>query len=127
MTPFGQMRPGTTARALVAALGIAAALVSLTTGPTAYAARGRSTDDGGPGAGGRPGHTTTAVSRDPINDYPKCTVIRPDGTIDFYLPLETVTIEGTELVCGTDGKWFPLGPPRPTPGVRVQGGGVYAP
>lgn len=125
MTRFGQIQLSTTARTLAAALAIGAALLSLTPGEAAYAARGRSTDDGGTGTGDAPGSTTTTTGKKNINDYPKCTVVHADGSIEFFMPLDTYVRDGKTYVCTADGTWILLGPPRPTPSVKVTGGGVY--
>jgi hypothetical protein len=127
MTRFGRMQLSTTARALAAALAITGALVSLVPGPNAYAARGRSTGDGGAGTGDAPGRPTATAKETNINDHTKCSATHADGTIEFFVPLDTAVFGGKTHVCTTDGTWVQAGPPRPTPGVKVTGGGVYSP
>jgi hypothetical protein len=113
---------GKHARTLVAALALGAALVSLAPGQTAHAARGKWIDVV------RPEPEIETAARDKINDYNKCTITRSDGTIDFYLPLETVVRDGKTLVCSGEGEWFILmGQPRPGPGVEAPSTGVNVP
>jgi hypothetical protein len=125
MTLLRGIEIGATARALVAALAIGGALVSLAPSEAAYAARGRSTDNGDAGTSDAPRPTTTPATRKNINDYPKCTVVHPDGSIEFFVPLDTYVRDGKTYICTADGTWILQGPPRPTSDVKVTGGGVY--
>ena len=113
---------GKQARALAAALVLGATGLALTPGQTAYAARGitNETGDGGTSGGG-----AGPAPRMNINDFPKCTITRPDGSVDFYLPGNKIVRDGKTLYCGFDGEWVVTRPGLET--TWPASGGVYAP
>jgi hypothetical protein len=122
MAHLSGIQIGKQARALAAALALGAAVLSLATGPTAYAARVSSTDAGDTDIGSEPGVGT--ATRSNLNNYPKCTITSPDGHIDFYIPGDTVVRDGKTLWCGADGGWVVVDRGTDSAGTYT-GGGVY--
>ena len=115
---------GRKAGTLAAALALGAAVLSLAPGQAAYAARGITNEAGDADTGGgvRPGSSTTA--KDDINSWTKCTITRPDGTIDFYIPGDIVHRDGKYVMCGRDGQWVVLDRSTAETGT-YSGGGTY--
>lgn len=121
------IRIGTTAWALAAALTLGSTVLTLSTVPTAYAARNVSSEPADPDAGPRHPATrpaTGTATRKNINGYPKCTITGADGHVDFYLPGDQITRDGHILICGTDGQWFVFGRASSGDPTSVGGGGV---
>jgi hypothetical protein len=104
---------GARARALVAALVLGTAVLSLVPGQTAYAA-----------------DTSIAVSAKPKPKSPTvnyCYVQLADGSFVLYEPGELILHPGLgNLKCGKDGKWYQV-----RTGAAIDSdtlnGGVYAP
>jgi hypothetical protein len=117
MAHLSGIQIGKQARALAAALALGAAVLSLSTGPTAYAARVSSTDAGDADTGAGDAGSGTAT-RDP---RARCTITRPDGHIDFYLPGTVYTRPDGQVFCGSDGQWHRNGI---VDRATVGGGGV---
>jgi hypothetical protein len=121
------MLPATTVRkvqVLATALALGAALVALTPGEAAHAAKKRWYLP----EKSEPEVSVETAARDSINNLAKCTITRPDGTVDFYLPMDSYYRFGTWFICGTDGQWFAaFSPPRATPGVEAPSTGVRTP
>jgi subtilisin family serine protease len=126
MTSFPKLQLGTTARALAAALAIGATVLTLSTGPTAYAARSRSMEPGdtGTGAGQPAAHRTTGSStaaRDVKDDGVRCSFTFSNGHVEFYLPGEEVVYGSRRFTCGGNGEWIPW---RTVQGDGATVGGV---
>jgi hypothetical protein len=126
MAHLAGTRFGTHARVLVAAVALGTAVLSLSPGQTVYAARGIATEAGDADSGGTDsgGGTATRIN---INNKPKCTITRPDGHVDFYLPGTTYVRDGKHLICGNDGQWVVVGRTGALDGPISGGSGVYTP
>ena len=112
------------AQILAAAFGLGVALLTLTPGETAHAAKKRWYLP----EKSEPEVSVDTAARDSINNYAKCTITKADGSIDFYLPLDSYYRFGTWFMCGADGQWFVASsPPRATPGVEAPSTGVRTP
>ena len=127
MAPLSAIYIGKHARALAAALALGAAVLSLSTGPTAYAARAISTEpsDTEPAAD-MPTHRITGRGTATRTNDPgkRCTITSANGHVDFYLPGTVYTRDGHNFLCGYDGQWRDWGKVGSPDTTTVGGGGV---
>ena len=108
------MNLATRTRALAAALTVGAAVLSLAPGQAAYAASSNPREIvriavADPDAGSGPEGPASNVERKKPKPQGKlCSITRPNGHIDFYLPGDVVMRDDKWVVCGSDGKWSVL-------------------
>jgi hypothetical protein len=103
MANFFSSQIGKQARVLTAALVLGTAILTLSTGQTAYAIRAPSSDSGGSDSGDGPAIGTAARPKRPADNGIRCTNTLPDGHIDFYLEGDVIWSNGRMLICRANG------------------------
>jgi hypothetical protein len=126
MAHLSGIQIGKQARALAAALALGGAILSLSPGQTAHAARGMSNEAGDTDTGGgAPGRPTTNTRRENTGDNGvRCAITRPDGTVEFYLWGDTIILGGKRYYCTSSGHWMVTNRTAASE-VMAPGGGVY--